>query len=314
MKFLYQTSKLIPPKIKRLLIGIPTIKMLIQNTINYIIIMPTFSCNYRCPYCFIITNKKYHKQLPKEFEHTSHEWIKALELFAPSMISISGGEPLIYEYIDDLLNNIPKKHSLYSITSNLQYNIDKILSLKDKVDIHASFHPNMTTKEEFGEKVLQLKRKGFNILVNLVAAPALLTNIIEFKDYFEIKLGSTFHIDPFLSDMHFYSCEEKALLKNMLKDKNRNLGYDFDNYCLKTCNGGSKYFVVIPNGDVFTCFAGFYYFTGAYPIKNNFLKLKSNFYLGNIFKGTFTPVNKKQDCFFPCYDGCDVDISGVKKI
>src|SRR3954451_12765069 len=78
----------------------------------------TFRCNYRCSYCNIVTNFNFGDLSGKESEKTVDQWLGALEKLPPTMFFIAGGEPFLYKELPELINGLPKKHSIIGIVSN----------------------------------------------------------------------------------------------------------------------------------------------------------------------------------------------------
>lgn len=281
--------------------------------ISNILFLPTFSCNYRCPYC-LIHRTEYAKQYPVKNEIVVSKWLKAFEKFEPSIINISGGEPFIYPEFIKLLLNFPRKHFIVGIHTNLSLvNINKLIEIPNKdFYINASFHPHMVNKESFSKKILELKNIGIKVRVSLVAYPQIIEEIETYKFYFEHLIGVRFNVDPYIDPSYKYSDEELKILKKFsdrgIISKNRTLCPDFKENKLKQCLGGSKYFTVVPNGDVYSCVAGFYYSTELYEIYN---RNKENFYLGNLFQDNFKPLNGPRTCSLPCSEACDIQCAKV---
>lgn len=306
-------SSRIPPNLRRnLIILAKPFHRLILGNVNYVVFSPTFRCNYNCPYCLINTKINYAKKYSKNNEYDYREWITALNRFPCSLIYISGGEPLIFPGLTDLIREISKKHLIGSLNTNLSSDISKLMKINQKniMSVAASFHPHMTEKEGFAKKVRKLKENGFIVKVSLVAYPQILDSIDDFKMYFLEKLGVEFIIEPYLDPTYEYSEEEKILVRNYVKP-DRKIGYDFNDDRPKKCDAGSKYFMIIPNGDVYTCYAGFYNDTSS--IHKRYFK-KGRFYLGNLFDGTFKKMSKQKICSIPCSEACDISLSKVKPI
>lgn len=289
----------------------PLHKLVLGNA-NYIVFSPTFRCNYNCPYCLINTKINYANRYPKSNEYDYREWIIALNRFPCSLIYISGGEPLIFPGLTDMIKAISKKHLIGSLNTNLSSDINKLMKINQKkiLSVAASFHPHMTDKEAFAKKVMMLKKIGFIVKVSLVAYPEILDSIDDFKVYFLEKLGVEFIIEPYLDPAYEYSDEEKRIVKKYVKT-GRKIGYDFNDDRPKRCYAGSKYFMIIPNGDVYTCYAGFYNDTSS--IHNRYSK-KGSFYLGNLFDGTFKKISTRKICSIPCSEACDISLSNVRPI
>lgn len=273
---------------------------------------PTYVCNYKCPYCTINTKVNYSQKFPKESEHSWQEWVEALEGFPPSLIHFTGGEPLCYKELIPLMENMPAKHMISALATNIALQIDKLAALKSrKFFISTSFHPHMTDKESFGERVLKLKRAGFPISVSVVAYPELIPRIPEFKRYFEKEIGVRFVVNPYLDPQYRYTAEEAEIVSRYVPSRVK-VGWAIEDYGPKQCVAGSKYFQLLPNGDVYTCYSGLYYATS--PLHEGLCEDPSMFYLGNLFDGSFRPLTRPIRCTYPCSERCDHGYARVRPI
>ena len=279
-----------------------------------IFFIPQLTCNYTCGYC--IWNRFTPHDL-KDAYRPYTEWIKAFEALAPSAVTITGGEPLLYRDIVPLIENFPAKHLLSSLVTNLSVSVDSLTGLKRKdFRMMASFHPSMTTKEEFGEKLKKLKAAGFrNLTVNFVASPSQLKDIPSLKEFFEREVGVSFRVDTFKDPDQAYSQGELDLVRDYKRKaiiaSDRSEGYDFSDFSTKRCKAGSNYALIIANGGAYSCMEGYYY-TECEPYKNKYNRIDS-FYLGNIFEFGFRLEEKDRLCHSPCAEICDRELAGVRK-
>ena len=93
----------------------------------HIILHPSFFCNYKCPYC---SNQFYESRYPKSIELDYGEWLELLGKMPGSLITISGGEPLLYGNLDKL-----KFYNHHSIKIQYQKKYPNILNWKLKMEI-----------------------------------------------------------------------------------------------------------------------------------------------------------------------------------
>lgn len=276
-----------------------------------VVLYPSFECNYSCPYC-VLRRSSYFEIYPKEVEHSWEDWADVLSKFPPAIIGISGGEPLLSKGLIPLINNLATKHNVF-LTTNLSQPLGEFLNLATKsVGISASFHPYMIDIDSFNGKVQELIQEGFSVSVEVVAYAPLINKLKDFRAFFETEAGVMLNIDPDVSpDYRYTEAEIKALKR--LGMRNRRLGFDFDGYGkLKQCTAGSKHFIMVPNGDVYACHAGFYYVTS--PLYEEFSSPKEEFYLGNLFDGSFKLLAGSKICAMPCSEGCDLDGASVKEV
>lgn len=286
-------------------------KKVLEKNLTTIVWYITFKCNYKCPYCIIKTKAKYYKK-PFSKEIGVREWIKIFQKFPPSIVRITGGEPTLFEDFSELANKFPKKHIL-CITTNLS-NIDELKKIKRRfIFLSTSYHPYMTKIEDFISKAIRLRKKFFSLTAECVAYPHILNDIVKMKEIFskhDIKLN----VDPYIDPEYSYTEDELKKIKKLSVGESiriRAYGFDFQGYGkIKICNAGSNYFVIIPNGDVYTCNAGFYYVTS--PIHKKFRAKKSEFYLGNLFDNTFSRLKEEKICYYPCSEACDIETAKPK--
>ena len=310
IKILKPINKFLPENLRLFLL--PYYRNFFPSLRN-IMFFPLLECNYSCTYCL------WKKFTPPELKSTCHpytDWIRIFGEMPPLTVIITGGEPLIYPDIVPLIDNFPKKHLISSLVTNLSTNIDKLTVLKRKeFRIMASFHPSMTTKEAFLDNLKILKKKGFkNVTVNFVAYPSYLEEIPHLKSYFEKATGYYFRVDTFKDPNYNYSPKESELIRDYKEKgiiaRDRTEGYNFNDFSLKLCKGGSKFIVMVQNGNVYSCVEGLYY-TEFEPYKDRYNK-RDRFYLGNVFERTFQASDEEKACHSCCAEVCDIELAGVR--
>jgi MoaA/NifB/PqqE/SkfB family radical SAM enzyme len=277
-----------------------------------VILYTSFLCNYSCPYCVIRKSERL-KDYPRESEFPWQQWVLALNSLPPAHIAISGGETLIYPGLIDLIENLSTRHFV-SFTTNLFRVPRRLLTLKrsTKPAISASFHPSMTEIEAFIRRVQDVRDHGFNISIEMVAYPQQLQRITDYKRRFEKELSVPVHVDPFIMPGNAYTPQELKLLNGM-GIRNRKFGFDESGgRTLKSCRAGGSHLVLVPNGDVFACHAGFYYATSS--LHERFRAPLDEFRLGNLFNGTFRLNEKPRICSLPCSEACDLEGAHVREI
>jgi len=305
-------SKLVPNKLKPKIISLLLrYRHILWAGSTIISFVPTYVCNYQCPYCFIHTKFNYAKVFPRNSEHSWEEWVQAFDKLPQSFIHITGGEPLSYPELIPLLENMPKKHTILAVATNLTLHVDELSKLPNRrFFISTSFHSHMTDKESFGERVLKMKRAGFPVSVSVVAYPDRIALLPEFKRYFEDEIGVRFVVNPYLDPFYKYSKEEADIVEKYVPSRIK-VGWAEDTRP-KTCVAGSKYFQFLPNGDVYTCLSGIYYATS--DLHEGICENPGRFYLGNLFDGSFKPLDGPMTCSCPCSERCDQGYGRVKLI
>jgi MoaA/NifB/PqqE/SkfB family radical SAM enzyme len=275
-----------------------------------IIFHPTLACNYRCSYCL------HQKYLPKDASVRNiiepQEWGKLLNKFPRSLITISGGEPLSYNGIYELLELISKKHILSQMVTNISVNPDILLKLnKLGMRVMTSFHKEMSSFEDYFQRVKYLKDRGCNIVVNYVGTPDNLKDYAKYKKIFKDELGVMMRLDA-QEDIVIKELDKKYLEDIKVHGENYITNrHKTDNHEPKRCLGGSKYFIVMPNADVYRCYEGFWYTVS--PAYNGVAspKDKDSFYLGNLRQDSFSMEKVRHICNSPCKSSCDIELGDV---
>ncbi len=197
----------------------------------------------------------YNMEHDVECEIDWHEWKCHLEKITPYHLEMSGGEPLLYNGIVDLIKNI-NTASTWAITSNtLLY--DPALDLSRCKHWTASWHGYK--KEQFIENVVAIDDRGCPLSVSIV---------VEFAN-----------VDKWLQDA--YDFRNLGLQVNLLRELNKNVDwngtkewqkvvemrrYGFNvveddipaSYTFQRgfmCGGGADYLCAMPDGQAFRCYS-----------------------------------------------------------
>ena len=117
----------------------------------------------------------------------------------------------------------------------------------------------------------------------------------------------TLHVDPYKNPEYRYTAGERALLERVIqadRDPDRQLNYA--DFSARRCSAGRNYIVAAPNGDAFTCLAGYSY--GA-PLWSDMLRGRPlpAFAMGNLFDAGFRLNASDISCSVPCTQACDRD-------
>jgi organic radical activating enzyme len=226
-------------------------------------------CNYRCTYCFFppevlerenpAVGKYSIEHIAKSFDGTGREWL----------ILISGGEPFLYRELVPLAKLLTRNHHV-QVTTNLSR--ASVCDFADQIDpsrvllISASFHT--AERADRGERSIQdyidryvyLKERGFLTLANFVAYPPLFPSIR--RDYERLKAAGVENI-TILTFRGWYEGREypQAYTDEQL-DLITELAIDPDleteisrglHYQGRTCNAGFRYFQMNPDGSLHRC-------------------------------------------------------------
>jgi MoaA/NifB/PqqE/SkfB family radical SAM enzyme len=285
-------------------------KYVINNRL-FLVFWPTFRCNYSCSYCPVHTKFDFATVFPKSSEKSWEQWVEALEKLPPAMIYVAGGEPFLYAGLPDLLNNLPAKHELLGIVSNLSMPARVIKKIKKPTRLNASLHRECVSTEAFIEKVKELQ-ESFHIVVNIVATPENLP-AIEAVDALLKSHNISLHVDPYIDTGFEYSKEQLALLKKHAKIDRASMP-EFNDFSLKSCSAGRNYINLMPNGDAFACASGFEYVYS--PLFSHVVgEQKTDHYrMKNLFDPAFSLNTSNISCTLPCQAYCDRDMAVIKVV
>lgn len=252
-------------------------------------------CNYDCSYC--IQKKKHRVGHP-----SSHEVERFLQFFQelPGVweIKMTGGEPFAFKgYMERIIPGLVERtpHRISTLT-----NLSAPLGILERFAqltrgrlgiVSASLHLEHISAEEFAAKAWQLRQwmdPQARLVVNSVLVPGRMDAISQARQVVEehglkffpqwMKVGK---------GKVEYSPEEttavEALLGFLPDPTKANLA---PSYRGKRCWAGADYFVVLQNGDAFSCRTARRYQEG---------------YLGNVLAGTV----QRKTAALPCpYDIC----------
>ncbi|HUV84842.1 MAG TPA: radical SAM protein [Methanosarcinales archaeon] len=120
---------------------------------DQIVIKPTTRCNLKCSYC---AANFVHGRPSKFTEVTVDDWILMIDKRKPSAVTLSGGEPAVYEELPELINRLVAKGYLITIFSNIS-DIRPFMKIPKtwRVKFYSTYHPNFSLqKYKFNLKIL----------------------------------------------------------------------------------------------------------------------------------------------------------------
>ncbi len=141
------------------------------------------SCNYRCGYCPFSKHPQSERELLKDKE----QWIRFCKslgdrgkrLGIGAVMVVPYGEALIHPWYWEGLGRLARHEFMDAVgaQTNLSFEAKESLALyegvggrRQKLRLWATFHPQMTTAEEFAEKCTKLWEAGVHISVGTVGA------------------------------------------------------------------------------------------------------------------------------------------------
>lgn len=220
-------------------------------------------CNYKCSFCKPQDIKTRFIKVGDWVEI----WDKVYGNYGESHIHISGGEPFIYPGFIDLITGLSRKHTL-EFSTNLSCDVRPFAEniAPKRARLGGSFHPEFADFDEFLEKIVFLKKKGFDVWVNYVAYPPHLKDLAKYKKAVETTIPDVlFSIQPFGGQFEGrdypkdYSAEEKKLMLFEEKSEVNKETLDWKTDSLKSsvreklCRMGQMYARIYPDGEVYRC-------------------------------------------------------------
>lgn len=258
----------------------------------HVIFIPTYRCNYRCPYCDVW------KLADKFRERDLDEWIRWFYLLPNSIVDVTGGEPFLYREWFDLVASMPSRHRM-AVTTNLSYDVARFGPLWSRLtNVTVSFHPHTVELVDFITKLKRLKRYREKVSCNIVGYPDFLCRLPEFIEKIQ-SLGVYVNVDPYIHEDYQYTEEENRLVEEARSltsiQSTRRIGFAVDDVGVpKMCDAGIRHFLVVPDGSAYTCMCGYF-------------QDPTHHYMGNVLEPRWTPRTTKILCEVSCSCGCDLD-------
>lgn len=152
------------------------------------------SCNYRCSYCPFSK----HRMSGPELEQDRRQWKRFYESFlerAPSMniralMVVPYGEALIHPWYWEGMALLSASDQVDAVgaQTNLSFSVSDVLAqvrqaggILDKLRLWATFHPEMTSIDDFTEKCRRLAEAGISLCAGAVGVPEHLAKLRELR-------------------------------------------------------------------------------------------------------------------------------------
>lgn len=237
-------------------------------------------CNYRCTYCV----QKHAPGLGTPSDEELEGALTTLERLPGRWeFKISGGEPFLLKRLPEVASRLAAKGHLVSVLTNLSAPVRVLIDFIESAGaslrtFSCSLHREETTEDEFLEKALAVKAAlaplpKATFVVNSVVVPGTVDVVGDSRRRFE-ALGVKFYPQLMRQDGKAvtYDAADEARIQEHFDDLvgpgQMNRGYKLTG---KLCHAGSKYFIIHPRGDAFSCYPG---------------KRFGDGHLGNVFRGT----------------------------
>lgn len=305
-RFEEKTKKLFVAALPQKSAGLPSL----ATDFLRVVVIPTWRCSlgsssHRCPYCDYFPSRdgsivnipsgRGRRNVGPEL--TVEQWLEFFSKLPPAQIEFSGGEPLCYDGIIDLINRIPERHKV-AITTSLVRQPLRLQGITNPnlIAITASFHlsaPGYLSDPLYFRSLLKRIRQDcqFNIAVTVVAYPEHIDKLPQMVNIFS---GFPINIHPFLSK-GYDPRGDLRMLKCLVRYKNLTGGQNqvfWDEIPANTfCSAGRKILVVEPDGVVYPCYSSM------------FFGLRT---MGSALDPAFVLLKGSEYCTQPCVFPCDI--------
>jgi len=251
-----------------------------------------YDCNYRCSYCFF--EGKWEEYKKRNIYLSASDWfkywLKLYEKYGYLYILITGGEPFIYPDFIELIKRLSEISYHINISSNGSGDLKKFVKeiSPSKVSLSLSFQPEFENLNSFIEKVIFIRKYGFNGCINFVAYPPYIKDINMLREKF-YTIDEKLKVIPFwgkynnLDYPQSYTYDEKIIIgiDDEWWKKIRKKG--------SLCEAGFKTALIFPDAKVARCG-----------------QVGERFLLGNFLDENFSLLNRPLPCdaeYCPCDEG-----------
>ncbi|MDO4168082.1 MAG: STM4011 family radical SAM protein [Eubacteriales bacterium] len=150
------------------------------------------SCNYSCSYCPFSKHKITRKQLERDQMELQQFVRRIREYHKPlAVLIVPYGEALVHAYYWEALGIMSQMRHVDAVgcQTNLSFPVDQMLERYrqnggelDKLRLWCTFHPSMTTCDDFLAQCHRLHRAGIRFSAGAVGDPANLSRIQQVRD------------------------------------------------------------------------------------------------------------------------------------
>lgn len=236
------------------------------------LINPTWRCQNNCSYCWMKQTVAKRPELYTATERPVEDWYNALYRERPEVVDIAGGEPLLLDWIPELIWACDTIKFGLSTNGLHKAGIDKLCSerLGNLVSINISYHPETKASnyiDRWMDAVTRLHMTGYHVHCNVVKAN---DNVEMAQEAIErlTRLGVPFELSPY----EIMSTLGTKLSQGLL------------------CEGGVDHLVVAPDGTAWPCLT---------TLRSPFWK---ETIIGNWLDNTVDVSRKEQPCHLNCVD------------
>lgn len=198
----------------------------------------------------------------KDEKHDYSDWLNfdalidfvRTKLSTDWLINLTGGEPLYYPKIENLITELAKTHKIL-LTTNLSLIRSKpqLLDIsRDKLFFRVGYHPEFRNTSTFVECIKYLIDNNFKYIINYVIHPSYYEDSIKYKEHLRILKDNKFlfEVTPFEGKWKDKTYPTKFSERSELETKLFSINTKFE---ADYSPMGMKFMICEPNGDIYEC-------------------------------------------------------------
>lgn len=135
----------------------------------------TWQCPNRCPYCWMRKTVALRPELYDAPTRPLADWVAAIHRDKPELVDIAGGEPLLVEWLPELMSACPSTYFGVSTNGLISDGVLRLCKAQPQniVAINVSYHPDASARWVWYDARWQwavsvLRQAGFRVHVNVV--------------------------------------------------------------------------------------------------------------------------------------------------
>uniref|UniRef100_A0A6H1ZC39 Putative radical SAM superfamily protein n=1 Tax=viral metagenome TaxID=1070528 RepID=A0A6H1ZC39_9ZZZZ len=244
------------------------------NIVKHYLINPTWRCHSRCSYCWVEQTVRLRSELYAVTERPFDDWVLAIQRDRPDVVDIAGGEPLLLDWIPDLIFACPETYFGLSTNGLAWEQLNRICVYKphNLTSINISYHPETADRLPNYDKLWQraverVQKAQGKPHCNIVMADGNVERSVAAIQWMEAN-GVKYELSPY----------ERVNTLGQIMDQG---------LC---CKGGVNHLTVAPDGTAWSCLT---------TLRSPFWESLS---VGNWLDDTIDLDRKPQPCYLNCVD------------